>query len=188
MSIPGTWKENNLHANQMLSFQSLYATFAYRIAFICTKAFNYCSNFSHLSVFYLQRQVHVHLIGSHSGGWLCAGSLWVCQLEEMVACIGAWNKAPALKWQVLDIVGKWMLNSLCNHQQQHWLWNINCTLAKGKGNCFARYIVKSFCVRSICQISLQKTSFSSCLLRSPLLCAVKSNPAWEQEQRDVEGS
>lgn len=61
----------------------------------------------------------------------------------MAACISAWNKAPAPKWQALDIVGKWMLNSLCNHQQQPRLWKINCTLAKGKGNCFARYTAKS---------------------------------------------
>lgn len=100
-------------------------------------------NFSHLSIFYLERQAHVHLIGSHSVPRLCQRSLWVCQLEEMAACISAWNKAPAPKWQALDIVGKWMLNSLCNHQQQPRVWKINCTLAKGKGNCFARYTTKS---------------------------------------------
>ena len=67
----------------------------------------------------------------------------------MAACISAWNKAPAPKWQALDIVGKWMLNSLCNQQQQQpRLWKINCTLAKGKGNCFARYTTKS-CLRAI---------------------------------------
>lgn len=109
-----------------------------------TKAFNYCScGFSHPNIFYLERQAHVHLIGSHSVPRLCQRSLWVCQLEGKAACISAWNKAPAPKWQALDIVGKWMLYSLCNLQQQRRLWKINCTLAKGKGNCFARYTTKS---------------------------------------------
>lgn len=139
-------EKNNLHANQTLSSPSLYATFADKIAFICTKAFNYCScgsTFSHAGIFYLEMQTHVHLIGSHSVPQLCERSLPVCQLEEMAACISAWNKAPVPKWQVRDIVGKWMLNSLCNHQQQSLLWKINCTLAKGKGNCFGRYTTKS---------------------------------------------
>lgn len=48
-----------------------------------------------------------------------------------------------------------MLNLLCNHQQQPWVWKINCTLAKGEGNCFARYTTKS-CLWAICQMSLQK--------------------------------
>lgn len=41
-----------------------------------------------------------------------------------------------------------MLNSLCNHQQQPRVWKINCTLAKGTGNCFARYTTKS-CLQAI---------------------------------------
>lgn len=46
-------------------------------------------NFSHTSIFYLERQAHVHLIGSHSVPRLCERSLPVCQLEEMAACISA---------------------------------------------------------------------------------------------------
>lgn len=93
--------------------------------------------------FLLQRQAHVHLIGSHSVSRLCRRSLWMSQLEEMEACISAWNNAPAPKWQALDIVGKWMLNSFYNHQQQPRVWKINFTPAKGKGNYFARYATKS---------------------------------------------
>lgn len=53
-----------------------------------------------------------------------------------------------------------MLNSLCNHQQQPRVWKINCTLAKGKGNCFARYTTKS-CLQAIHLSDVCKKKISS---------------------------
>lgn len=106
--------------------------------------------------FLLQRQSHVRLIGSHSVSRLCQRSLWMSQLEEMEACISAWNNAPAPKWQALDIVGKWMLNSLHNHQQRPRYEKLTLLLLKGREITLLDMPQNPVCELSICQMSLQK--------------------------------